>query len=73
MGLTQAIAEGRSAVSSLRSLTAYAKEVEDVDQRGQLMSIIGELSLQIADNQLSMLEEFLKNPDIEAIRAILID
>lgn len=77
MGLNQAfnqaIAEGRSAVRSLRLLIAYADRVKDVDQRGQLMRIACQLSLQIAETQLSLLEEFVKNPEIKEIPKILID
>ncbi|MBD1903717.1 hypothetical protein NDI44_27400 [Trichocoleus sp. DQ-A3] len=61
----KAITAGKAAIDGLKVLAQYAEEVKDTQKRGELMRIIGELSVKLAETQISLAEQLQENHNLK--------
>ncbi|MBD1906456.1 hypothetical protein H6F53_13310 [Trichocoleus sp. FACHB-832] len=61
----------KAAIDWIKELKQYADEVKDTQKRGEFMRIIGELSIELAETQISFSEQLKENYDLkEEINAL---
>ena len=56
----KAVAAGKAAIDGLKLLTQYVNDIKDVQKRGELMRIIGQLNLELAETQTRFAEQILE-------------
>jgi len=61
----KAISAGKAAIDGFNILAQYANEVRDTQKRGELMRVIGELSLELAQTQMKLAEQLRENIDLK--------
>ena len=61
----KAISAGKAAIDGFNMLSQYASEVKDTQKRGELMRVIGELSLELAQTQIKLAEQLRENIDLK--------
>jgi hypothetical protein len=60
----KAISAGKAAIDGFKTLTQYANEVKDTQKRGELMGVIGELSLELAETEMRLAGQLRENIDL---------
>lgn len=61
----QALTAGKAAIDGFKILASYANEVTDLSKRGELIGVIGELSLELADAQLKLGAAMRENDNLK--------
>ena len=59
--IVQGIAAFKNSVDSLNLLKNYADEIKDTRKRGELMRVIGELSIELGNAQLQLAQQMRAN------------
>lgn len=71
MDAFKAISAGKAAIDGFKLLAAYAEDVQDIQKRGELMRIIGHLSLELAEVEIKLAEQIRENAELkETVRAL---
>lgn len=61
----KAFTAAKAAIDWIKVLSQYADEVKDAQKRGELMRIIGELSVKLAETQISFAEQLQENHNLK--------
>jgi DNA repair exonuclease SbcCD ATPase subunit len=64
--LLQAIAAVKNAIDGINLLKKYADDVKDIQQRGELHRIIGELSIELSKAQIQLSQQLRVNDELAA-------
>ena len=62
--IVQGITAFKNSVDSLNLLKKYADEIKDTQKRGELMRVIGELSIELGDAQLQLAQQIRTNDQL---------
>jgi hypothetical protein len=60
----QAVSAGKAAIDGFNLLTQYVNEVKDASKRSELIRIIGELDLKLAETQKRLSVQILENNEL---------
>ena len=67
----RAISAGKAAIDWMKTLSEYATGVKDVQKHGELMRIIGGLSLELAEIEIRLAEQIKENQQLKEVIAEL--
>lgn len=56
----QFIAASKNVLDAIKTLNSYAEGVQDIQKRGELMRVIGQINMDLADTQIKLAEIKLK-------------
>lgn len=59
--IVQAIAAVKNSIAAVKLINQYAAEIKDTQKRGELMRIIGELNIELANAQIQLAELKIQN------------